>query len=164
MLYDAETESYATTFDPSSQSHDVQPGSSSIIGAFFNAQDRVTRWLRTSSGSTSSDKAKVQNSPTPQPRRESESTDMGWVLTPGRPVSLKTSGRYGSAVQHSPIWTTGPGPGSPLLEALLLESTTTLLERCAQSSERSPLCTARPSLAPWRLRRASADASQHAQT
>ncbi|KAF1832447.1 hypothetical protein BDW02DRAFT_581204 [Decorospora gaudefroyi] len=130
MLPDAGPEDYSKIFDPSTLTQDVQPGSSSVIGAFFNAQDRVARWLRASSGSPSSDKDETKDEPEPQRRRESQSTDMGWVLTPStakHPVSLTASSEHGPGDQDLPVWTSGPGPGSRLLEALLLESATTPL-------------------------------------
>ena len=130
MPFYSETESSTTTFDPCTQTVEEPQGSSSIIGAFFSAQERVKRWLKEPSGSPNSAKEGAGEVPDERGRRESASSDMGWVMTPSnskRPASMRAAGKHGSAVHDTPEWRYGPRPGSPLLEALLLESAATPL-------------------------------------
>ena len=138
MLFHTETKDLVAPFEPPAHQHQAQRGSSSIIGAFFSAQERVKRWLKEPSGSQNLEKEGTAEIPQGRARRESSSSDMGWVMTPSttrRPASMKAAGRHGSAVLDAPEWRYGPLPGSALLEALLLESATTPLGKYGHQAQ-----------------------------
>lgn len=120
-----ETDSFATIFEDSTYQPEEAQGSSSIIGAFYSAHERVMRWLKEPTGPGHPEKEGAES--IPEEMRQSSSSDIVWVPAAKRPASIGTAGKYGSAVNDAPRWRYGPRPGSSLLEALLLDSASTPL-------------------------------------
>lgn len=125
-----ETEIYTESLSPMAEQPDIVPderrGSSSILDSFFSARERVRNWV-TNPSSLKFQPCDNGMEVREQAERGPESEfGCGWVLMPepsrnrrpSSPLSLEAFDRC----HNYPQWTTGPPPGSELLEALLLES------------------------------------------
>lgn len=137
-LYHSKIHSSTSELGPAEIQPDVQQDSSTIIGDFFTAQERISRWLDNPFGSPKSDEQVARVATGERTRRESSSSDIVWIRTPSptRHQTIKRcGGRQGSAEHYEPQWRSGPPPGSSLIEALLLESASTPLGRYAHQSQ-----------------------------
>ncbi|KAH7378345.1 hypothetical protein BKA66DRAFT_571766 [Pyrenochaeta sp. MPI-SDFR-AT-0127] len=130
VLYQPGMDSLVTASGLGEPQMEEHQGSSTIINAFFNAQERIKQWLEKPSGSPNSEPDATKEARQEWTRRDSSSSDAGWVMTPSLvrpPSSLRTVGMNGLAESELPQWRAGPPPGSSLIEALLLESSSTPL-------------------------------------
>ena len=129
-----------------------------MIEDYFASQERTTNWLGGSvelmnaTGEVGEEKSNQGS------RRTSASSDMVWVPRPSskqRRASRPRSRRRSPAAYDAPEWRSGPPPGTPLLEALLLESASTPLGTFRDRSEYDASLRVRHSFPPSQVRHTS---------
>jgi hypothetical protein len=147
-------------------SSEPTPGLPNMIEEYFASQERTANWLGESvepMDAIGNDEEEVSNRET---RRASASSDMVWVARPAsrqRRRSKPSSRRRSPAAYDAPQWRSGPPPGSPWLEALLLESSSTPLGTFRERSASDASLRVRHSFPPSRIRHASIRSVQNAQ-
>jgi hypothetical protein len=149
---------YCTHPEGNTPSSEPAPGLPNMIEDYFASQERTANWLGESVESIDAIGEIGEKMSNHGKRGVSASSDMVWVPRPSskqRRVSKSNSRRRSPAAYNAPQWRSGPPPGSPWLEALLLESASTPLGTFRERSDSDASLRPRHSFPPSRVRHAS---------